>query len=104
MLAISKLRAFTVISRFLSLSMDVYYCVLNKNSKSIFVCNPCIYLKNIRIFHKLDEIGNNANIGIRGLLREIKSSDKMLPPEVSVLKANVQLVWKGECWTWNQRL
>ena len=23
-------------------------------------------IANIRIFHKLDEIGNNANIGIRG--------------------------------------
>ena len=31
-------------------------------------------------FHKLDEIGNNANIGIRGFTTWKKSSDKMLPP------------------------
>ena len=34
----------------------------------------------IQFFNKLDEIGNNANIGIRGLLRENKKSgNKMLP-------------------------
>ena len=27
---------------------------------------------NIRVFHKLDEIGNNANIGIRGFTTWIK--------------------------------
>ena len=33
-----------------------------------------------RVFHKLDEIGNNANIGIRGFTTWKKSSEKMLPP------------------------
>ena len=33
-----------------------------------------------RGFHKLDEIGNSANIGIRGFTMWKKSSDKMLPP------------------------
>ena len=32
-----------------------------------------------RVFHKLDEIGNNDNIGIRGFTTCKKSSDKMLP-------------------------
>ena len=31
-----------------------------------------------RIFHKLDKIGNNANIGIKGFTTRKKSSDKML--------------------------
>ena len=34
----------------------------------------------IRVFHKLDEIGNNANIGIRCFTdKNKKFSDKMLP-------------------------
>ena len=37
---------------------------------------------NNGVFHKLDEIGDNVNIGIRGLLRENKnSSKKIFPPE-----------------------
>ena len=33
-----------------------------------------------RGFHKLDEIGNNVNIGIRGFTAWKKSNDKVLPP------------------------
>ena len=45
----------------------------------------------IRVFHKIDEIGNNTNIGIRGLLVYMKtknSSNKMLTP-VSVEPMNL---------------
>ena len=37
---------------------------------------------NVVFFYKLDEIGNNANIGIRGftIWKQKKTSDKMLPP------------------------
>ena len=36
----------------------------------------------IGVFHKLGEIGNNANIGIRGFyyVKTRNSSNKMLPP------------------------
>ena len=33
-----------------------------------------------QVFHKQDEIGNNANISIRGYGKTKKSGDKMLPP------------------------
>ena len=29
-----------------------------------------LHKQNNRVFHKLDEIGNNSNIGIRALLRD----------------------------------
>ena len=40
-----------------------------------------INFNTIRVFHKLDEIGNNANIGLRGFTtwKQKKSRDKMLP-------------------------
>ena len=40
--------------------------------------------KNTRVFQKLDDIGNNTNIGIRGFRGQINS--------------------ERECLTWNQRL
>ena len=66
-------------------------------------------------FHKLDGIGNNANIGIRGLLRENKKKNsvkcyrqRVLNPWTSDSKSNTllsqlksaicYLVQKGECW------
>ena len=38
--------------------------------------DPCPHCSS-RGFHKLDEIGNNANIGIRGFTTWKKSGDKM---------------------------
>ena len=40
--------------------------------------DPCPHC-SIRGFHKRDEIGNNAHIGIRGFTTWKKSGDKMLP-------------------------
>ena len=37
----------------------MFIWVCNKNKRSLVIC----------VFHKLDEIGNNANIGIRGVTR-----------------------------------
>ena len=43
-----------------------------------------------RGFHTLDEISNNANIGIRGFTKWKKSCDKMLPP-VEITQASHSL-------------
>ena len=43
------------------------------------VCST-ITIHHNRVFHKLHEIGNNANNGIRGFTKwQKKNSDKMLP-------------------------
>ena len=52
--------------------------MLNKNGLKDVTCEQTFKLN--MVFHKLDEIGNNANIGIRGFTTWKKSSDKMLPP------------------------
>ena len=41
-----------------------------------------IFVRSITVFHKLDEIFHNANIGIRGVTtwKQKNSSNKMLPP------------------------
>ena len=49
--------------------------------------------KPIRDFHKLDEIGNNANIGIRGFTTWKKSSDKMLPPVGIEPRSLIESLW-----------
>ena len=51
------------------------------NIKYNYPCLNCRIMKlPSRRFHKLDKIGNNANIGIRGFTAWKKSSNKMLPP------------------------
>ena len=45
-----------------------------------------LHKQNNRVFHKLDEIGNNSNIGIRALLRDFVTE------YFSCSKANIGII------------